>query len=323
MSLQTECLSYLDNSNSDTIPDTVLLKHYTTVTSLTLADNPPTLFMWQTLIPRLAQQYPFLMHGILAVSALHLAHLNPSQTNLYLINAITHQELAAPAFRHEIEDVHKDNCDAAFAYAHLIAIYSFASEKEDERLLIADPNGPDILSNWLFFLRSGCYMAESIWDNLTSGPLGALSCAWEDPIDVEEGGKTPLVERLLSLMPPKDSAGAWTDETSKIYSDAAFDLGYAYACADLLEERFNTWNVLRTWPMRLDMEYMHLLHSSHLGALILLAYYCVLLKKLERKWFFEGRAERLMGHILKRLDTSWRCHIVWPMEEIGFSSDCI
>jgi hypothetical protein len=223
-----------------------------------------------------------------------------------------------PLFRSEIAKINKENCHALFAFSHLLAAYSFASEKEDERLLLVDPNGPDVLSNWLFFLCSGCNLADSVWESVMAGQLKALVCAWESPIDVEEGLRTPLVEHLLSVVPMKYSEYSWSEEVCRIYHDATLELGYAFACAEAPGENFNTWDALRVWPMRLSIDYMHLLNSWHPGPLVIFAHFCVLLKKLEGKWYFEGRATRLLGHIVQRLDPKWQCHIKSPVEEIGF-----
>ena len=156
-----------------------------------------------------------------------------------------------------------------------------------------------------------------------AGPLKVLACAWESPIDVEEGVRTPLAERLLSFIPVKYSEFSWPEEVCRIYHDAALELGYAFACAEILGTRFNTWDALRVWPMGLSIDYMHLLNNGHPGALVIFAHFCVLLKKLEGKWYFEGRATRLLGHILQRLDRKWQCYIEWPAEEIGFPMESV
>ncbi|TVY75906.1 Sterol uptake control protein [Lachnellula suecica] len=309
------CHDGLFNEFQITVVD--LLQHYLTSTSLTLANNDETVTTWRIDIPQLAQQYPFLKHGILACSALHLAHLNPSRRRSYLIAAASHQDIAMPLFRSESANVNEKNCHAVFAFAHVLAAYAFASEKEDERLLLVDTNSPDVVSNWLFFLRSGCDLVASIWECVETGPLKPLICVWEFPIEVEEGLKTQLSEHLLAVIPPKDSDDAWLDGVCQTYKDAAIEVGYAFACADFLGKSFNAWDALRTWPMRLSFEYMFLLNESHPGALIIFAHYCVLLKRLEGLWYLEGRAMRLLSHIWQRLDVRWHSYIRWPVEEIG------
>lgn len=273
--------------------------------------------MWKVLIPQLASQYTFLKHGILACSAIHLAHINPPQRHSYQVTAASHLDLGMPLFRSEVVVFNEENCHAIFAFSHLLTVYSHASEKEDERLLLVDSNGTDAVSNWLFFLRSSCDLADSIWECVVRGPLKPLVCAWESPIDVEMGIRTPLVERLLSVIPDKNSDDCWSEEVCRIYQEAAFLLGYAFACSQVLGENFDTWDAIRVWPMGLSTDFMHLLNRWHPGAMVVFAHYCILLNKLEGKWYSQGRAKRLLGHIVHRLDPKWLCQIQEPLQVVG------
>jgi len=276
--------------------------------------------LWQVTVPELARQHSFLMHGMLACSALQLAYSNPAQHREYSIKASSHQDRAMSLFRPAITKVSKDNCDAVFAFSHLLIIYSFASEKEDERLLLVGAEGPDVLPSWLYFLRAGCSMLCSVWARLEAGPVKALAAGWEMPIKVSEDDKRHLVEYLISVVLSRDAQEAWPKGIRTVYHDAAVELAWAFSCMRALDESFTTWDALRIWPMRISGEYMDLLSIWHPGALILLAHYCILLQKVESKWYFEDRATRLLSTILRRLDERWHCYIKWPLEEIGLSS---
>ena len=75
-------------------------------------------------------RYPFLMRGILAVSALHLARLHPESSQHWLVVAASHQEQALPAYRFIINDVGRNmddgNIHAVNAYAILCMAESIA-----------------------------------------------------------------------------------------------------------------------------------------------------------------------------------------------------
>lgn len=261
------------------------------------------------------------MHGILACSALHLAYLRLSERQSHLISAATHQELAMPLFREAAANIDAENCHAILAFVHILAICSLASEPENERLLLVDPDGPDAVSHWLMFLRSGCDYVNAIRDSVEQGPLTALLCEWEKPMDIYGGLRTPLVEQLLSVIPSQDCEDAWSVRECQIYRDAVHELGYAFICAEKLGKDFNTWDAVRVWPMLVSLNYFHLLQDSHPGALIALAHYCLLLHKLDGRWYLQGRAKKLLGHILQRLDPKWYSHVEWAMAELGFRFD--
>jgi Orsellinic acid/F9775 biosynthesis cluster protein D/Fungal specific transcription factor domain len=301
--------------------DAALLNHYTSSTSMTLATDTKSRKLWQLTMPKLAYQHHFLMHGILACSALHLAYQNPAQQREYVIKASIHQARAMPLFRSAIANVTHDNCHAVLVYSHLLVIYSFASEEQDERLLLVEPTGTDVLPNWLYFLRSGCSLLCTVWHELESGPVKALSLAWETPINVSEDFESEKRDYFLSVLFTPSSCAAWPEETCRILHAAAIELGSAFSCTRALGETFTTWDALRVWPMRISVDYMYLLNKWHPGALILLAHYCILLLKVEQHWYFEGRAKRLLETIMSRLDPVWHDSIKWPMKEIGMMTE--
>jgi hypothetical protein len=295
--------------------DNALLRHYISSTSITIADENSEA-LWQDTVPQLARRNPFLMHGILACSALHLAYKTPSHQLEYLVKATSHQHIAMPQFRSAIAHVNEENCHSVMVFSHLLVIYSFALESQDERLLIVDANGPDILPSWLHFLRNGCLMVCTVWDQIVAGPIKDLAEQWEVPVEVLEDGQTPLERYLLSVIPPQSAEDAWPEEVCRVYSETAIALGRAFSCTRALGGKLTTWDALRIWPMLISVEFIELLREWHPGALILLAHYCILLKKVESHWYFEGRATKLLSTIVHRMDLRWHCYIRWPLEEM-------
>ncbi|KFY02230.1 hypothetical protein O988_02303 [Pseudogymnoascus sp. VKM F-3808] len=296
--------------------DSALLHHYITYTSLTLAADARTKYMWQVTVPHIASQFPFLLHGILACTALHLAYLDPGRGRELMIRGRAHQDRAMPLFRSAIESPNKDNCDAVFAFSHLLVIYSFAAEREDDQLFLVESNALDTLPSWLYFIRCGCVMLCDVWDQLESGPVGSLVSACEIPITFSEDEQEPLIDLLLSAIPSQGSEDSWSEDVCKIYRDAATELGVAFASTQDPNSGFAAWDALRIWPMRISDAYLNLLGQKHPGALILLAHYCILLQRLNSHWYFEGRAKRLLLTAMSCLDTRWHHFIERPLAEI-------
>lgn len=299
--------------------DVFLFRHFISHTAATIATDSITLRLWKEAVPLLSHSHPFLLHGILAISALHLAHLTSTTFSLhseYLLSAITHQDTAMPDFRTSIAAVTPETSHAVFTFSHLLVLYGFASESQDERLLIVSP-APDLTPTWLHFLRAGCELLCHVWDDLEAGPVKALVSAWDIPELVEDREKTaPLVERLLSYIPSKEWDDAWSEDEMKIYRETATSLARAFV-SEAHGISFSTWDALRIWPMCISKEYLELVRNQHPGALILLAHYCVLLKGVEGNWYFDGRATRLMKSIVSCLDRKWMDALGWPMGEIG------
>lgn len=128
------------------------MHHFTTYTWLTLAADDKTRQMWHVTVPQLAYQHGYLMHALLACTAVHMAYLYPTQHPKLTVKARTHQDHAIPLFRAAVSSVESETCDAVLIFARLVAITAFAL---DEPFLTVEEN-QDKLPSWLFFIRSGC-----------------------------------------------------------------------------------------------------------------------------------------------------------------------
>lgn len=300
--------------------DSFIFENYFFSTYQTFVTNDETERIWKTIVPDLASQNTFLWHGMLACSSLHMAHFNPDQRDEFTVRACSHQDQAIPLFRYAIQHPDADNCDAILAYSFLLIIYSFAAYRPEESLLLVNSVGEEeLLPSWFHFIRGGCSMLCSVWDNITRGPARALADAWDLPIEIEDDD-IPYLDHLLAVIPPQTAAHPWPDQVVQVYTNAATELSRSFACLETLGASSTTWDILRIWPMRVSMEYMSLLHDRHPGALILLAYYCILLKRMEIQWYFEGRAAKLMAAIILNLDEGWHWCIHEPLKRVGIHS---
>ncbi|KAH7166511.1 hypothetical protein EDB81DRAFT_285424 [Dactylonectria macrodidyma] len=312
------CHSQLDDF------DQSLLSHYISTTSTTLVDRHGTLDVWQKTIPQMAHEHPFLMHTILACSALHLAHSSPSQRPFFLLQARSHQDIAMPLFRHAIANVSASNCHAVLAFSHLLIVYSFAANSADEPLFFTNPASPSqgMLCSWLYFVRNGCLLVCEQWDRIETGPLGPLARSWEMPIPgVQEETQSALTDYLLSILPGNSDIQdeePWFHSACEIYRETAAQLGWAFATSQALTGNdFTTWDLIRVWPMVISPEFIELLVQEHPAALILLAHYCLLLERIQPQWYFEGRATMLLNTVLERLDRQWHPFVLESLEQMG------
>ncbi len=84
------------------------------------------------------------------------------------------------------------------------------------------------------------------------------------------------------------------------------------------------------WPITISDAYLGMVQARNPYALVILAHYCILLKREEGRWWIEGKAEELLQRItgaLERQDTipginggrpsSWLDWIQWPLGEVG------
>jgi hypothetical protein len=223
--------------------------------------------------------------------------------------------MAIPSFREAIDNPTEQNCDAIMAFAYLLVVYSFATDGESSHnslLLIndySDGMGKQtlLIPQWLHFIRVGCYMLRDVWGRVQNGPASVLATAWEVAVDVG-GSELPYLAHFLTVV-PNDSS--WSEESVAVYRASALHLAKSFAFMDKtgMDSGVSTWTILGMWPVTVDQGYMDLLYERHPGALILLAYYCIILRQMQQRWYFAGRAAKLMTTIVDLLDTRWRPYI--------------
>lgn len=296
-----------------------LLHHYEAVTSETIATDHETKRLWRDTVVFIATQYEFLMHGIMAIAALHLAHdeLIPHKKRHYLFTASKHQDEAMPAFREAVINVNESNCHAILAFTHLLVFYSFASEQQDERLLLVTENKQDVVPTWFHFIRTGCSMLCSVWEVVETGPCKALTLAWEKPLpDPASNASQEILHQFLRAIPPISADNSWSGEECREYRKAASDLALALVCSKTMSEPCTTWDVIRIWPLELSDVFIRMLASCHPGALLLLVHYALLLEAIEHHWYFEGRAARLIREVVVKMDREWHKYLEAPLQYI-------
>lgn len=291
--------------------DSLALEHYFYSSWRSFAKDSRTECIWINVIADLAYNHRFLLQGILACTALHMAHIYPKQRETFIIRAHTHQDAAIPIFSYEIENPTTNNCDAIMAFGYLLIVFSFATELDngENSLLLVSDTGTGfrekqlILPQWLYFIRCGCAMLSEVWDRIESGPVSALGKAWETELDVGDS-KLPYLEHFMSIVPQDDS---WPEKVISVYRDGASALADAFAYMDRETTNIDvsTWNILGLWCVRLEDEFYDLIFERHPGALILLAYYCVIMKRMETCWYFKGRPAKLIAAISSVLDERW------------------
>lgn len=285
-----------------------LLDHYQTSTCKTLVS--PDEDLWRFSVPSLATANPFLMHAILACSALHLSSKHPSRPE-YLICAHNYQNLAMAQFRDAVALVDTGNCNAIIAFTHLLIVYSLGAERQDECLLFTNPTSehPNRLCSWLFFVRNGCTLVREHKQVIFAGPLARLAYCWQAPTAIiDERIEQHMTEHLLSIMYSSQDTSWPPNETSTL-EDATRLLGHAFAWAEALGQGFSTWDAVRVWPVNVSVTFTDMLAEEHPFAMVLLGYYCLLLRKLRSFWFVGTYPLGLLRTISGKLDGRWRRYV--------------
>ncbi|KFY16827.1 hypothetical protein V492_01067 [Pseudogymnoascus sp. VKM F-4246] len=336
-----------------TLMDLELLHHYTISTCFTISD----LRCWQTAVPSIAVSYPFLMHCILATAARHLAYLRPTQPDAYIAASDKHHHLGLSGYREALTEITQENCHACAAYTLMLNVYAWTSFHGSGSFFLPDldsdsaPNKVELIT----ILRGGNAVMSVARQWVLVGPLSAIYVPWVNWEKDPNISRLPSVQSLLSrtddspILPHEDDArlerlaALWAAPSSDLPSPPASHGGAPSGPAPLTPEArqvlFEVLFHLRrifvisvadngieaqaatlSWSIIVSDAYIGAVQQRSPPALVLLAHYCILLKRSGERWWIEGKAEELLGKIKRILEANgegWMQWIEWPMREVG------
>ena len=293
-----------------------LLRHFVVSTATTLADNPELLKVAQEITPLLACGYPFLMDGILACSAFHIAHCDSGQKNMKNIS-LFYQNRGIQGFREAMSYIAEDNCYALFMFSHIIITFAFTTHME-ETLLSNRPLHEGIRGSFQY-IRGTSLVTSSAWNLIENSPMKALITPKDKIPKLSGVTSDTLVKALLSAIPAHKDSENWNERACEIYRECAMELGRAFRCCRPNDDGLNIWDAVWMWPLNISEDYLDLLERGHPAALILLAQYCVLLVNVEFYWYIGEWGRKILKDIYQCLDETDRAWIQRPLAEVGMS----
>lgn len=162
-----------------------MMHNWSTETSLTLSPTPEVQQVWARTIVQIALQHRFLLHGILATSALHVAYTRPFSTKEYreLVDyAARHQTIAVSLFQRAlVSPTAGGQREALFVLSVLISLIAIATLRDE----ISDAMEIDIITTrasgaaimdfkWIHLSRGILVLCQEHLEELARGPVGLL-----------------------------------------------------------------------------------------------------------------------------------------------------
>lgn len=267
---------------------------------------------WRIDIPILAQQFPFLMRGILAVTSLHLSKstIDPALRYQYVHLAAYHQDLALPEYRAALVDVTEKNVTAILAFSILTVIYSFATAKEAGTLFSSG------CPEWLLLSR-GVGQIPPHWENwIERGVLGRQTMH-RRKIQSIDAKLYPEDYRLLALHGMLSTLRPEEQNEAEHYIEALYWLRQAFAHAHFPDSRISPMCAVMYWVEHVSQAFLDLLMLQKSRAIILLAHFCVLMKRASHIWYAAGAAEDILSELQQILNPKFLPWIQWPLQTFG------
>ncbi|KAI0376826.1 hypothetical protein F5Y04DRAFT_265583 [Hypomontagnella monticulosa] len=295
--------------------DLELLHHFTTSTCFTFSSEPMVRNFWRVNVPRMGFTYHYVLKSILSIAALHLARSKPNRRDILIEQAMVHQNASSSMVLPVLNEISSSDSIPIFFFSMLTTYITLGSPKDSDNLLVVS-NG--VMPEWLFLLRGMRSVIEinenSMHSVLTLGFIfdsgRRLNEIWDSTILPEHEGIKELEGNINLYVKDPQKLDDLTHAVDSLRRCFAFSYG-SFTDDQRLRGAF-------MWLFKLRDGFVSLLKERDSEALCVLAFFCVLLQRLDYNWWIEGWGVHLVGRIYSALDEGYRLWIRWPMEEIGW-----
>lgn len=296
--------------------DMELFHHYLTSEELGADKNPEAQTTMHSRLPRLGFSFHYVLHLILAFSGFHLARIQRNRESMHYVEAERHYGTALRKVTAAIPFLNQHNCHALYMAAILVFICSFAKgPRPDEFLAFRDDGNAGYL-----FLFMGI---RSILENCSPGVLEIHSEATEHNSQPSSpnhnrqvSGYSNQIEQLRTLIVvewPSDDHRLLTYTTVLDRLHRCFDSIYGH---QLPLTDGELWPQIFGWLYTLPNDFVADLQHRNSFALMIFAFYTVLLKRISSVWFIQGWPEHIIAGIHRFVPEEYQLFIQWPMEQM-------
>lgn len=287
-----------------------LLGHFLTTTLYSLGDaiphSTPT-----DIISKYVYTTPYLMHEILAFAASHLSQQRHSRRKFYQDASADLLTRALSLFNAETPDIHAGNCVPKFLFSSLLAIHVFFTT------MSTSLSDADLLNKFIADLdihRGVRAITGASWRMLKETELQPILRDAEIALQ-PRAGECRECDALTALLDSSDLSPASLKECR----DALDHLRSLFQAQQRQDDNQDL-GVLFAWPITLSGDYTKLLLKRQPEALIILAYYAVLILQYRRIWIIGDAGPALIRSITAYLGTFWEQWLAWPNEMLNMDN---
>ncbi|KAL7625682.1 hypothetical protein AAE478_004903 [Parahypoxylon ruwenzoriense] len=257
-------------------------------------DDGASVAVWREAITELATRYPYLLHEVLAIAALHLRSVRPERAGSLGHAAAKHQANAIPLFRKALATSSAETAPPLFACSCPFVPYHFAAAKDASSLLFNEETGS--LAEWVGLIQGCAAITMEHGATIMRSPLRALLGDLHTP-KLEDLKSGPTDARLLSLGAELPVAA----EQREAYAQVLVKLRLCFYLSDRAGSVLDRKNAALRFP----------------AALVVMAFWCVLLYRVQDRWWLTGRVQPLLRKIEELVPLQHRDLVRWPLEETG------
>lgn len=307
------------------LQDLELMMHWCTTTYRSVMRDRLDKPLWQTVIPRLSLRHAPLRHGLLALSALHLAatSMSPDRKWTYVVTAREHQTEALAGIQSaELYDLTTAECSAVFALCILMTIFPFAycqinnvedepphddDEEDDGQSSILDEFIEVFqLTRWLLGAMN------AVTDRVAASDLAPLTTPAEARPTMPDMSR--LVVQALQRQNELETAREPAQHETAVFESAIHHLSDSL---ETLMKGAEPKTFAFCWISNVPAAFVDLVEQRQPFALVVLAHYTVIIHHLRDSWWMGDWGTRVLREIGDALGPDWRPLINWPVDATG------
>lgn len=252
---------------------------------------------------------PYLMHALLALSALHLATIQPEQAERYSLLATELQGRSILLFNNDCEQPSETTCLPMFYFSSFTAVHvlqqTLKSNRDDfpaflnqfSNYLLVHRGVHAIVGDWWHIIR------ETLGTGLSQDPGGTVNT---ELLDIECG---PLQNMLDHSDLSTTSIQICRDATKIL--EKSFQMYHHIAKVSARRSAS-----IMTFPVHVSAEFTAMIDQQKPEALIILAFYAVLLHWCRNAWIVEDAGRFIIESIAERLQGYWSQWLAFPISAL-------
>ncbi|KAJ5208084.1 hypothetical protein N7449_002463 [Penicillium cf. viridicatum] len=303
-----------ENTPTIGMAEMALLHHFSTSTCYTVSRNPILQTLWQIRIPQVSFSSPFVFRAIIALSALHLAHVKPEFHDHYVSQAELHHNTALQIVSAILPDVNKENCQSIYVFSILTCIISCA--KPRIRHDFWANRDRDI--EWLNLFRGTIHILTSEERSLKTGPLAPMFVMGHRRKLARDARSATATPPFLLVLKQLLQDTVHDPSELQCYHDSIDDMAMSFATVDEIGSHNCETADIFIWLMRVSDQYFGYFQQRTPEAMVIFAYFCVLMKEMEWAWWMQGFSVHTISGIYYILGEEHRCWLQWPMQQVGW-----
>ena len=300
--------------------DQVLLQHYTNFTAASVFDLREVREIWQFRVTREALPHGFLMHAILAAAAAHIVCISPDGAPSFRDSASKHRNIALRSAVPALAEVTPSNCHAVYAFTSLIVLSVLAHPLSIDGNSVQSPIH-DLLD--AFSVLRGVHTLlrlESVLEWVSKGALGPLIewrrkwfKKWVEAEGLSIFQDLEVKFDLLGYL-NKQTSSSSTELEYYALSIQMLRIAFGVLSRGFVDKAYNDTTAVLAWGAVVPDGFLLALKARRPMALIILAYYGVLLHRVRHRWWSQRRGSELVRAIYQELTPEWRPSIQWTLE---------